>query len=153
MHRIAAYAFAFAMAIPRCQWQHRCVVTLGKFLVVLYSEPLWRKGKRKQRRKGDVRDVKHYHGRCCKTGKGITAMTLQKKRGYELRCEKLRCASLRSALQRCGALRVRFCCLVGRDPGATRNWDPTSQEAKAEQIPSKQLPIGGPRCYQAHLCV
>ena len=26
------------------------------------------------------------------------------KKGYELRCEKLRCASLRSALQRCGAL-------------------------------------------------
>ena len=56
VHRIAA--FAFAMAIPRCQWRHRCVVTLGKFLVVLYSKPLWRKEKWKQRRKGDVRDVK-----------------------------------------------------------------------------------------------
>ena len=54
VHRIAA----FAMAIPRCQWRHRCVVTLGKFLVVLYSKPLWRKAKWKQRRKGDVRDVK-----------------------------------------------------------------------------------------------
>ena len=64
VHRIAAFAFAFAMAIPRCQWRHRCVVTLGKFLAVLYSKPLWRKGKWKQRRKGDVRDVKHYHGRC-----------------------------------------------------------------------------------------
>ena len=64
VHRIAAFAFAFAMAIPRCQWRHRCVVTLGKFLVVLYSKPLWRKGKWKQRRKGDVRDVKYYHGRC-----------------------------------------------------------------------------------------
>ena len=41
VHRIAA--FAFAMAIPRCQWRHRCVVTLGKFLVVLYSKPLWQK--------------------------------------------------------------------------------------------------------------
>ena len=29
VHRIAAFAFAFAMAIPRCQWRHRCVVTLG----------------------------------------------------------------------------------------------------------------------------
>ena len=29
------------------------------------------------------------------------------KKGYELRCEKLRCASLRSALQRCGALSCR----------------------------------------------
>ena len=64
VHRIAAFAFAFAMAIPRCQWRHRCVVTLGKFLVVLYSQPLWRKEKWKQRRKGDVRDVKNYHGRC-----------------------------------------------------------------------------------------
>ena len=35
VHCIAAFAFAFAMAIPRCQWRHRCVVTLGKFLVVL----------------------------------------------------------------------------------------------------------------------
>ena len=33
-------------------------------VVVLYSKPLRRKGKWKQRRKGDVRDVKHYHGRC-----------------------------------------------------------------------------------------
>ena len=41
MHRIAA--FAFAMAILRCQWRHRCVATLGKFLIVLYSKPLWRK--------------------------------------------------------------------------------------------------------------
>ena len=73
---------------PHCQWRHRCVVTLGKFPVVLYSEPLWRKEKWKQRRKGDVRDVKNYHRRCWKTGKGITAMTLQK-RGYELRCEKI----------------------------------------------------------------
>ena len=40
VHRIAAFTFAFAMAIPRCQWRHRCVVTLGKFLVVLYSKPL-----------------------------------------------------------------------------------------------------------------
>ena len=64
VHRIAAFAFAFAMAIPRCQWRHRCVVTLGEFLVVLYSIPLWRKEKWKQRRRGDVRDVKHYHGRC-----------------------------------------------------------------------------------------
>ena len=47
VHHIAA--FAFAMAIPRCQWRHRCVVTLGKFLVVLYSKPLWRKEKWKQR--------------------------------------------------------------------------------------------------------
>ena len=36
-------------------------------------------------------------------------MTLQK-RGYELRCEKMRCASLRSALQRCGALRRYSLC-------------------------------------------
>ena len=43
VHCIAAFAFAFAMAIPRCQWRHRCVVTLGKFLVVLYNKPLWRK--------------------------------------------------------------------------------------------------------------
>ena len=43
VHRIAAFAFAFAMVISRCQWRHRCVVTLGKFLVVLYSKPLWRK--------------------------------------------------------------------------------------------------------------
>ena len=64
VHRIAAFAFAFAMAIPRCQWRHRCVVTLGKFLVVLYSKPLWRKGEWKQRRKGDVRDAKNYHRRC-----------------------------------------------------------------------------------------
>ena len=64
VHRIAAFAFAFAMAIPRCQWRHRCVVTLGEFLVVLYSQSLWRKEKWKQRRKGDVRDVKNYHGRC-----------------------------------------------------------------------------------------
>ena len=64
VHRITAFAFAFAMAIPRCRWRHRCVVTLGKFLVVLYSQPLWRKEKWKQRRKGDVRDVKNYHGRC-----------------------------------------------------------------------------------------
>ena len=64
MHRITAFAFAFAMAIPRCQWRHRCIVTLGKFLVVLYSKPLWRKEKWKQRRKGDVRDVKNDHGRC-----------------------------------------------------------------------------------------
>ena len=64
MHRIAAFAFAFAMAIPRYQWRHLCVVTLGEFLVVLYSKPLWRKEKWKQGRKGDVRDVKHYHGRC-----------------------------------------------------------------------------------------
>ena len=45
MHRIAEFALAFAMAIPRCQWRHRCVVTLGNSLVVLYSKPLWRKGK------------------------------------------------------------------------------------------------------------
>ena len=45
VHRIAAFAFAFAMAIPRCQWQHRCVVTLGKFLLVLYSKPFLAKGK------------------------------------------------------------------------------------------------------------
>ena len=64
VHRIAAFAFAFAMAIPCCQWRHRCVVTLGKFLVVLYSKPLWRKENWKQRRKGDVRDVKNHHGRC-----------------------------------------------------------------------------------------
>ena len=51
VHRIAA--FAFAMAIPRCQWRHRCVVTLGKFLLVLYSKPLWRKEDWKQRQKGD----------------------------------------------------------------------------------------------------
>ena len=44
--------------------QHRCVVTLGKFLVDLYSKPLWRKEKWKQRRKGDVCDVKNYRGRC-----------------------------------------------------------------------------------------
>ena len=68
VHRIAAFAFAFAMAIPRCQWRHRCVMTLGKFLLVLYSKPLWRKEKWKQRRKGDVRDVKNYHGRCWKQG-------------------------------------------------------------------------------------
>ena len=64
VHRIAAFAFAFAMAISRCQWRHRCVVTLGKFLVVLYSKPLWRKEKWKQRPKGDVCDVKNYYGRC-----------------------------------------------------------------------------------------
>ena len=56
VHRIAA--FAFAMAIPRCQWRHRCAVTLGKFLVALYNKPLWRKKNWKQRRKGDVREVK-----------------------------------------------------------------------------------------------
>ena len=49
---------------------------VGRFLVVLYNKPLWRKEKWKQRRKGDVRDVKNYHRRCWKTGKGITAMTL-----------------------------------------------------------------------------
>ena len=43
VHRIVA--FAFAMAIPRCQWRHRCVVTLGEILVVLYRKPLWRKEK------------------------------------------------------------------------------------------------------------
>ena len=64
VHRIAAFALAFAMAILRCQWRHRCVVTLGNFLVVLCSKPLWRKEKWKQRRKGDVRDVNNYHGRC-----------------------------------------------------------------------------------------
>ena len=36
VHRIAAFAFAFAMAIPRCKWRHRCVVTLGEILVVLH---------------------------------------------------------------------------------------------------------------------
>ena len=54
MHRIAAFAFAFALAISRCQWRHRCVVTLDQFLVVLYSKPLWRKENWKQRPKGDV---------------------------------------------------------------------------------------------------
>ena len=43
VRRIAAFAFAFAMAIPRCQWRHRCIVTFGKFPVVLYTKPLWRK--------------------------------------------------------------------------------------------------------------
>ena len=33
VHRITAFAFAFAMAIPRCQWRHRCVVTLGEILL------------------------------------------------------------------------------------------------------------------------
>ena len=70
MHRIAAFAFAFAMAIPRCQWRHRCVVTIGKFLVVLYSQPLWRKEKWKQRRKGDVCDVNNYHGAMLKNREG-----------------------------------------------------------------------------------
>ena len=45
VHRIAAFAFAFAMAIPHCQWRHRCVATLGEILVVLYRKPLWRKAK------------------------------------------------------------------------------------------------------------
>ena len=49
VHRIAAFAFAFAMAIPRCQWRHRCVVILGKFLVVLYSNHC---GERKNGSKG-----------------------------------------------------------------------------------------------------
>ena len=69
MHRIAAFALAFAMAIPCCQWRHRCVVTLGKFLVALYSKPLWRKRKWKQRRKGDVRDVKIITGDAEKQGR------------------------------------------------------------------------------------
>ena len=69
VHRIAAFAFAFAMAISRCQWQHRCVVTLGKFLVVLYSKPLWRKEKWKQRPKGDVCDVKITTGDAEKQGR------------------------------------------------------------------------------------
>ena len=64
MHRIAAFAFAFALAISRCQWRNRCVVTLGHFLVVLYSKPLWRKENWKQRPKGDVCDVKNFYGRC-----------------------------------------------------------------------------------------
>ena len=71
MHRIAAFAFAFpfALAISRCQWRHRCVVTLGKFLVVLYSKPLWRKAKWKQRPKGDVCDVKISTGDAEKQGR------------------------------------------------------------------------------------
>ena len=67
VHRIAAFAFAFAMAIWRCQWRHRCVVTLGKFLVVLYSKPL--KEKWKQRPKGDVCDVKIPTGDAEKQGR------------------------------------------------------------------------------------
>ena len=63
------------MAIPRCQWRHRCVVTLGKFLVALYSKPLWRKVKWKQRRKGDVRNVKHYHGRAEKQGRNLSNLS------------------------------------------------------------------------------
>ena len=86
VHRIAAFAFAFAMAIPRCQWRHRCVVTLGEFLVVWYSKPLWRKGKWKQRRKGDVRDVKHYHGSENREGHHSDDAV---KGGHELRCEKI----------------------------------------------------------------
>ena len=43
VHRVVA--FAFAMAIPRCQCRHRCVVTLGEILVVLYRKPLWRNEK------------------------------------------------------------------------------------------------------------
>ena len=82
VHRIAA--FAFAMAIPRCQWRHRCDLwLLVNFLLFCTVNHCGERGKWKQRRKGDARDVKHYHGRCWKTG----------------------CASLRSALQRCGALR------------------------------------------------
>ena len=69
MHRIAAFAFAFALAISRCQWRHRCVVTLGQFLVVLYSKPLWRKENWKQRPKGDVCDVKISTGDAKKQGR------------------------------------------------------------------------------------
>ena len=64
-HR-CVFVFAFLMAIPRRQWRHRCVVTLGKFLLsrilgrgcdeaLLFSEKKggfqW-KGGRQFRRKG-----------------------------------------------------------------------------------------------------
>ena len=68
VHHIAAFAFANL----RCQWRHRCVVTLGEILVVLCRRPLWRKEKWKQRPKGDARDVKKCTTRCCKTGWAIT---------------------------------------------------------------------------------
>ena len=71
MHRIAAFAFAFAMAISRCQWRHRCVVTLGKFLVVLYSKPLWRKGKMEAKAEG----------RCVRCKKILRAM-LKNREGH-----------------------------------------------------------------------
>ena len=85
VHRIAAFAFAFGMAIPRCQWRHRCVVTLGKFLVVLCSKPLWRKenwGAKAERR-------------CARCKKLSRAMLKNReehhsddavKKGYEVRC-------------------------------------------------------------------
>ena len=47
VRRIAA--FAFAMAIPRCQWRHRCVVTLGEILVVCTGNHC---GERKNESKG-----------------------------------------------------------------------------------------------------
>ena len=49
-HRSAPHrcvCVAFAMAIPRCQWRHRCVVTLGEILVVFVQETIVAKGKMK----------------------------------------------------------------------------------------------------------
>ena len=101
VHRIAA--FAFAMAIPRCQWRHRCVVTLGESLVVLYRKPLWQQENESKGRKAMRAMSKSLHGDVAKPGE--PSQWWHYKIG-EITCvaRNLRCASLRFALQRCGEL-------------------------------------------------
>ena len=69
VHRIVAFAFVFAMAIPRCQWRHRCVVTLGEILVVLYRKPFVAKDTNESKGGKVLRAMsKRLHGDAAKQG-------------------------------------------------------------------------------------
>ena len=99
VHRVAA----FAMASPRCQWRHRCVVTLGEILAVLYRNHCGERKNESKGRKAMRAMSKSLHGNAAKQGE--PSQRWHYKIG-EITCvaRNLRCASLRFALQWCGAL-------------------------------------------------
>ena len=97
VHRIAAFAFAFAMAITRCQWRHRCVVTLGELLCVLYrhhcgerkNESKGRKAMRVMSKSlhGDAANrVSHHSDDAIKSGKSLALQEICVVHRSDLRC-------------------------------------------------------------------